>query len=543
MKETIVIGHKNPDTDSIASAIAYSELKNRLGGSCVAKRCGGLNTETEHILKFLDISAPEYIEDLELRVKDILVNSYPALPKEETLKKIGTLMGEKEIKSLPLLHDNSTLAGIITPGDFAKLYLQEIESGEIFYSKILIKNAVENLKAEVFYQGKDIFLTGRILIGAMDVEKLKLVLKPNDTLIIGDRFEGQKVAIQRGISTLVLIGGCKPNKEIIELAKQYNVNILGFEGDSFTAARLLALARSGSDVMTTSTQTVDESTKLSELKDLFSSTGFRAFPVVDESNKFQGMITKKDVIDITSPKVILVDHSETSQSVEGLNLSEIVEIIDHHRLGDIQTQKPIPINCRPVGSTATLVAEQYFINNINIKTKMAALLLSAIISDTVMLKSPTTTSFDVNMAKRLSEIAKVSLKDFGKEVYSWTEKIADLSAEELLNQDLKEFEFSSGKVAIGQVETTSVEKILEAKDEFIKSMEEQSTQNDYQLMMLIITDIISGDSYAICYGGKGTEVAKAFNQSISENIFFMPKVMSRKLQVIPVLGKIFNKSV
>ncbi|WP_353893790.1 putative manganese-dependent inorganic diphosphatase [Proteinivorax hydrogeniformans] len=543
MNETIVIGHKNPDTDSIASAIAYSELKNRLGEKCIAKRSGSLNPETEHILNVLAIEAPEYIESLELSVKELLTESYQTLQKDETLKRIGTLMQEEEIKSLPLLNANGTLAGVITPGDFAKLYLQEIGSGEISYSKILLKNAVENLNATVFHQGKDTFLTGRILIGAMDTENLEHSLKPNDTLVIGDRVKGQRVAILRGVSTLILTGGCKPRDEILELAKEFDVNLLGFMGDSFTAARLLALARSGSDVMTESPQTVVESTKLSELKKLFSATQYRAFPVVDESSRFKGIITKGDVINATSPKVILVDHSETSQGIEGLNWGEVVEIIDHHRLGDIQTQKPIPINCRPVGSTATLVAEQYFIHNIELSPKMAALLLSALISDTVMLKSPTTTSTDANMAKKLAEIAGVSLKDFGREVYKWTEKIADLSADELLNQDLKEFEFSGGKVAIGQVETTSVDKILDQKSEFLKAMEYKSVENGYKQMMFIITDIVCGDSYAICYGDDSSRLAEAFNQTLQKSIVFLPGVMSRKLQVVPVLGKIFSESV
>lgn len=537
--EIIILGHKNPDTDSVASAISYSVLKNELGQPSVPKVCSAITGEAKHVLELLGIEAPKVLETMELRAIDIMNTQYPSLWEGESLKNIGYAMEKNIVKTIPLVDTNGILSGIITAGDFAKLYLQEIYSGEIISEPIAIENIRKTLGGVIFCGNGGVEISGRILVGAMSVEKLVDNLEPNDILIIGDRENCQLAALDHGINGMVITGAVKPSEKVLKMAEQKNIPVIGFSGDTFTAARIISLSRSGKNIMSKNPLTLDINSSITEIKELFAQKGFRSFPVVDEEGKFIGIVTKGEILHARPRKMILVDHNERSQSVEGLEWGEVVEIIDHHRLGDIQTTKPIYINCKPVGSTATLVAEMYQQNKISPSKKIAALMLAAILSDTVILKSPTTTQQDMDTAKYLASIAQLVIKEFGQSIYSWSNNLDNITPFEILTLDLKEFSFVKGKVAIGQFETTDSKKVLELKSELIKEMEKILKKKNLDHVLLTVTDIIEGDSYILSTGSLKNSMTQAFGNPQKET-YNLPGVMSRKLQIVPPLSTVLN---
>ena len=537
--ELIVLGHKNPDTDSVASAISYSALKNKLGEPAVAKVCSAITGEAKHVLELLDIKAPEVLETMELRAMDFMNKNHPCLWEGETLKNIGCVMEKIGVKTVPLVDTDNKVTGMITAGDFAKLYLQEIYSGEIISNAIDIANIQKTLNGVVYLGEKDQVISGRIVVGAMGLDKLLETINKTDILIIGDREDCHLKSLEHGISGLVITGGTKPSEDVLNLATQKKVPILGFSGDTFTAARLISLARRGVDIMSTTPLTIDVNSSITEVKELFAQKKYRSFPVVDEEGRYLGCVSKGEILNAQPKKVILVDHNERSQSVEGLEWGEVVEIIDHHRLGDIQTTKPIYINCKPVGSTATLVAEMYQQNRIVPDKKIAALMLAAILSDTVILKSPTTTQKDRDMAKALAEQTQKNIKDFGKSIYSWSSNLETITPYEMLNQDMKVFSFLKGKVAIGQFETTNSHGVLDKKEMLYKEMEKLKKKKNVEHVLLLITDIVDGDSYLLSQGDLNSYIKTAFGTP-KEGVNYLQGVMSRKLQIVPPLSESLN---
>lgn len=537
--EIIVLGHKNPDTDSVASAISYSALKNKLGVNAVPKVCSVITGEAKHVLELLNIKAPELLETMELRAVDFMNTQHPCLWEGETLKNIGCVMEREGVKTIPLVNKDNEITGIITAGDFAKLYLQEIYTGEIISSGVDVENVRKNLNGTIFCGEGSHLISGRIVVGAMGKEKLIKTLKDNDILLIGDREECQIDALIHGIKALIITGGVEPTRRVLELAKEKNVPILGYCGDTFSAARLISLSRRGKDIMTKHPVTIDVNTTISSVKELFAQKKYRSFPVINEKGQVLGIVTKGEILHAQPKKVILVDHNEKTHSVEGLEWGEIVEIIDHHRLGDVQTQKPIYINCKPVGSTATLVAEMYLSNSITPEKEIAALMLAAILSDTIILKSPTTTAKDREMAFYLSEATGLDIKEFGKKIYAWSNNLENITPFEMLTQDLKEFSFLKGKVAMGQFETTDVKVILDKKDQIMKEMIKLQKKKNIAHVTMMVTDIVEGDSYLLSQGTLEAYIQMAFGTPI-KGVYHLPGVMSRKLQIVPPLSAVLN---
>lgn len=538
-REIIILGHKNPDTDSVASAISYSALKNKLGIKAVPKVCSAITGEAKHVLELLNIKAPELLETMELRALDFMNTSHPKLWEGETLRNIGCVMEKEGVKTVPLVDENNQVTGIITAGDFAKLYLKEIYTGEIISSGVEIENVQKTLNGTIFLGEGHQLISGRIVVGAMGKDKLVSTLGDNDILLIGDREDCQLEALDRGIKALIITGGTQPNQKVLELAKRKNVPVLGYCGDTFSAARLISLSRKGKDIMSKNPITIDVNTTITTVKELFAQKKYRSFPVVNEKGQLLGIVTKGEILNAQPKKVILVDHNEKSQSVEGLEWGEIVEIIDHHRLGDVQTTKPIYINCKPVGSTATLVAEMYINKKITPDREIASLMLAAILSDTVILKSPTTTAKDKEMAFFLSEVTGLEIKDFGKKIYAWSNNLDNITPFEMLTQDLKEFSFLKGKVAMGQFETTDVKIVLEKKDLIIAEMLKLQKKRNLAHVTMMITDIIEGDSYLISQGSLESYLQMAFGAPV-DGVLHLPGVMSRKLQIVPPLSCVLN---
>ncbi|SHK34999.1 manganese-dependent inorganic pyrophosphatase [Anaerobranca californiensis DSM 14826] len=537
--EIIVLGHKNPDTDSVASAISYSVLKNKLGQRCVPKVCSAITGEAKHVLELLEIEPPEVLDTMELKVIDFMNREHPYLSEEETLKNIGYIMGKEGVKSIPLVDKDNVVTGIITAGDFARLYLQEISSGETISTGIDLESVQKTLNGTIFLGDKNQLISGRIIVGAMGVEKLVSNLGENDILLIGDREDCQIQGLEHGINALILTGGTQPSEKVLELAKRKGIPVLGYPGDTFSAARLISLARKGREIMTKEPCTVDLNTTVTRVKELFNQKKYRSFPVVNEKGQYLGMVSKGEILNAQPKKIILVDHNEKSQSIDGLEWGEIIEIIDHHRLGDVQTKKPIFINCKPVGSTATLITEMYLQKGIVPEKKIAALLLAAILSDTVILKSPTTTSQDQEMALYLANLTGLDIKEFGGKIYGWSENLENITPYEIVTGDLKEFSFLKGRLALGQFETTDIHRILEKKEAISAEMEKLKNKKGLDHILMVITDIIEGDSYMLSIGSLNTYVELAFTKP-ENGIIYLPGVMSRKLQIVPPLSEVLN---
>lgn len=542
-----VIGHRNPDTDSICSAIAYSHLKNELwrreGSELYATpgRLGALNAETQWVLERFEVSAPDLLPDLWGRVQDVMKTRVPTVTPQSPLIEIGHLMREEETRTVPVVDQERRLVGVVSVGDVAKKYFNE-EQIQLKEAQLDLTNLVQAVEGRLLAPkepNSQQRLTGRILIGAMSPESMAKYFSRGDILLIGDRENAQQAAIEAGCACLVITGGFPVSESVLTSAAGHGVVVISSPLDTYTVARRINMSLPVSSTMNEKVLTFSPADLLDEVREKMVRYRHRNYPVVDDEGKLLGLISRGNLLAGPAKKVILVDHNEQGQSVEGLTQAEVLEIIDHHRLGDIQTVHPVYFRNEPVGSTATLVALEYQRAGIQPPAQMAGLLLSAILSDTLHFKSPTTTSRDQKIATELAIIARISdLDSFGREMIQAGTESDHLTAAEMIREDLKNFAFGEGfKVAVAQVETANLERFLERAGELIKEMEDFRQNNGLDLFLLMVTDLYLHGSELLVTGPAAHLVEKAFGYPLQDQKVFLPGVLSRKKQVIPPLGR------
>jgi len=531
-----VTGHKNPDTDTIASAIAYAEYKNLVDPEnvYVPARLGEVNVQTEWALKKSGAEDPRLLRHIMLRVKDVMKEELVTAHMNDPLRNVGLMMAKRNIGQIPIVDDDGALVGIITERDLARMYVRESREPSNFESTpVSVGAMLEVLEGELL-AGDDRASSGRLWVIARDVGSMGQHIRSGDMVVVGDRPDAQRRAVELGAEVLVVSNGVRPDEEVLRFAEERGTTVVLSPLDSYVTSRMIQLSVSCWEVMSENPLTVEPDDLLPDITQAVMDVHYRAAIAVDEDNIPIGLVSRTDLVNPRPRRVLLVDHAETGQSVRGVEKAEVVEILDHHHIGDIETTSPIPAVFDPVGSTATLILERFKASGLRPEESTAVMLLAAVLSDSVVLNSPTTTERDVEVVEYLEEMLGVDAQEFGMEMFEASSDVSDVSAEEIVNRDAKEYATSSGeKMSVSQVETVGTG-LLERKDELLEALEDLRAKNDYLFSALMVTDIIEGGTELLC-AGDCAPVERAFDSRAEDGVIDLPGVMSRKKQVAPKL--------
>ena len=543
---TFVIGHKNPDSDSICSAIALAELKKLEGIKNVeAARAGEINPQTSFILNRFDIPSPKYLSNVYPRARDIMTRNAVSIAPNTPLIKGMELIRDNNVRFVPILDSKRKPVGILIPMDLAKHNLSHLEtesSREVFTS---IKNITETLGARTVTKTPvNEEKTFSVYVGAMEKESFLKVIGEKEPdkciVIVGDREEIQQLSVEKKIGVLIITGGLEISEKTVNAAKRKNVNIIISPFDSATTALMVKISTPVYHACRSKFEIAAEEDLAEDLKQRLSSSSKRGIIVLNNEGEMVGIITKSNLLRPSGTSLILVDHNELSQAVDGADMVTIDEVVDHHRLGNFHTTHPIRFICEPVGSTSTLVAEMYRKKNIEIKSEIAGLLLSGIISDTIILKSPTTTDRDRNIIPWLEEKSGLCHDSFGKEIFAATASLKKTGAKEAVEGDYKTFDAKGKMFGIGQVETIGFDEFYEEKESLTKELERIKIKMGLKMSALLVTDIVKGTSLLLV--AAESEVNRNLGYTmIDDNLYELKDVLSRKKQVAPHLLGLFNE--
>lgn len=543
-KAVYVIGHKNPDTDSICSAVAYAELKRKLGTQAVAGRLGEINPETAFVLDYFNQEIPELVTTVKKQVSDLDMDQVPSLSPEISLRTTWNLMKKYNRKSLPVVDDQGRLLGIVTLSDLTEKYMAAVEHNAVALNRTPLHTIAETLNATIVCGSQENFTAaGKVLVLASEANQLDEYVEKDDIVISGNRPESIIRAMELGAKCVIVTLCHQIDPALLETAARHSCILMITPADTFSTAIAINLSIPCGSVMTSRDLVLfDPDDFVDDVRQSMMSTRFRSYPVVDDQGQVLGLISRYHVISQNRKQVILVDHNEISQTVPGIEEAEILEIIDHHRLGDIQTDKPLVIKSEPVGCTATIIANLYFDSGIRPAPKMAGLMCAAILSDTLKFQSPTSTYLDKTTAERLAEIAALEMETFALQMFRAGSNLKGQSPRELLRKDFKELNTSRSRIGIGQVYTVDLSGIEEIRQELMEFMETFSRDSGFDLLLLMVTDIQRQGSEMLFTGEKKDIVARAFGLETQENSVYLPGVVSRKKQVIPNIVNSLNQS-
>ena len=534
MDPIYVTGHRNPDTDSIVSAMAYAQLRNALGDrDYVAARLGRISDETQLVLDRYGFEPPVLIHDLKTQVSDLSFDTPPALNKAVTVDRAWQLLHREEnTVALPVVEDDGTLFGMLSTNTIAAHDMRSVLHPEI--EDVPVFNLVSALEGSIVQDRETPTnsVSGRVTIALPTGGEEAIQLTPETILICGHQPEVIAQALEAGVACVVVCQASVP--EAIRQAKGTSL-VISTPHEPYRAARMIFQALPVSRVCRTTNLCPARLTDyVDDVRQMAQDNKHRSFPVVDENNKVVGALSRIHLLKPRRKRVVLVDHNELSQSVPGLEQAEILEIIDHHRLADVQTGSPIYMRNEPVGSTATIIASMFMERGLMPTTRMAGLLTCAIISDTLMFKSPTCTARDRTLADRMASIAHESIEALGQLIFSASTS-DDKSAEDILFQDYKEFMLSGHTLGVGQVVTLDSARVLKRAEEFLAAMEKRRGENHLDMLLFMITDMLQEGTHLL-FLGQPDVVAQAFNVRPDGNRAFLPGILSRKKQVIPSLS-------
>ena len=538
MNEIYVSGHRNPDTDSIVASMAYARLRNALGDrEYKAVRIGAINDETQHMLDHFGFEPPEYIKSMRTQVCDLDFDRPPELNCSVTMDLAWRTMREGEIATMPIVNDDGTLYGMLSSGDIASYDMETIYSSHI--EELPVFNLLSVLEGRLVNECSNLVnsVSGDVLIALPQSFEDPGLISPDTILICGDQPEIIARALEHGVNTLII---CQADvsPELADSAAP--TCIISTPLDARQVSRLIFQAIPIDRVCKTTSNVVcfHLADYIDDVKEVLLKSRYRCYPVLDENEHVVGTLSRFHLLNPRRKRVVLVDHNEASQSVVGLDQVDILEIIDHHRLADIQTRQPISVRNEPVGSTNTIITAMYQENGVMPSPRMAGLMAAAILSDTVMFKSPTCTKRDIAMAERLARIAKINLEELGKELYS-VSGADDKSAEELFRTDYKQFHIADKNLGVSQITCVDASHLLTRKDEFMAVMSKLKKDMDFDDVILMITDVLLDGSYLL-YVGSDDEIQQAFSVVPKDNCVFLPGVMSRKKQVVPMLTALWG---
>ncbi len=541
---TLVIGHRNPDTDSICSAICYAWLKSALNaGEYLPCRGGSLNPETEYVLNYFGIEEPLCVDNVRTQVKDIDFRKTPGVSRGFSLKNAWRLMQENNVVTLPVVNDASLLEGVITIGDITKSYMNLYDSSIISQACTKYANIIETLEATLIVGDPEAFFTsGKVLIAAANPDMMENYIEKNDLVILGNRYESQLCAIEMEAGCIIVCDGANVSLTIRKLATEHNCTVLTTPYDTYTTARLITQSMPISHFMTRENLiTFTEDDYLDEIHDIMASKRHRDFPVTDGDGHYVGMLSRRNLLGAKGKRVILVDHNEKSQAVPGMETADIREIIDHHRLGTIETLQPVYFRCQPLGCTATIIYQMYLESHVEITPKIAGLLCSAIISDTLYFRSPTCTPVDKKTALELARIAGLEIDSYAKQMLSAASDLKGKSDQEIFYQDFKRFTAGKYTFGIGQITSLNADELEELKPRMQSYSEKAQAYHHTNMMFFMLTNILTESTELLCLG-QGAEqlISNAFHLDDDhiekiDGIIHLPGVVSRKKQLAPII--------
>lgn len=538
--KVVVIGHRNPDTDSICSAIAYAELKNKTSDLvCEPRRAGKMNQETEFVLKKFGVKPPRMCTDVNPKIRDVDYREMPGIPGSTSLRKAWEIMRDKQIDTLPVTSPDNELEGVITVKDIATANMDVFDTGILAKSQTTYRNILETLGGTmVVGREDDVCTTGHIRIGTATPEMLENTVEKGDIVILTNRYESQLCAIEKEASLLIICNGSKVGRTIQRIAEEMGVAIMSAPVDTYAAGKLISQCAPISYYMTRSDiMKFTLVTPVADVTRVMAKVRHRYFPILDEDGKYCGMVSRRNIINLRKRRIILVDHNEATQAVEGFDQAEILEIIDHHRIGSLETSGPVYFRNQPVGCTATIVTQMYDENGVEIPPQTAGLLLAAILSDTLMFRSPTCTPVDEASARRLAKIAGVDINEFANEMFEAGEKLDGKTAEEVFLQDFKVFMCGDIRFGVAQGSYMTRKNLLAAEALLRPYLEEARNKQNVEDIYMLLTDVPKEESVVISDGRYASEVlSDGFEtQPAEDGSFTLPGVVSRKKQFIPAL--------
>ena len=537
-EKVYVIGHKNPDTDSICSAIAYADLRQKVTGQVhEAKRAGHVNDETAYVLDRFGVEAPKLLTDVRLQVRDLDIHEMPGLKPNASIRDTWERMRQEQAKTLPIVKDDE-LVGVVSTGDIAKSYMDVYDSEILSKARTQYRNIIKTLDGTMITGNEHgYFMRGKVAIGASSPNLMEEFIEKDDLVILGDREEAQACAVNIDASCMVICKDAEVSPKLIQKAKEQSIVIIQTPYDTFTTARLINQSIPVKFYMTSGPLTMFRMNDyVDDIKDIMAKKRFRDFPILDRHGRFKGFISRRRFLGASKKKVILVDHNERSQAVDGLEEAEIIEIIDHHRLGDIETVSPITFRNQPVGCTATIINQMYEENEIEVPREIAGLLCGAIISDTLLFRSPTCTPLDERTAKKLAKISDIDLEQMAQEMFNAGSNLKGKSAEDICFQDFKQFTVNDTIFGVGQITSMSKEELAAIRDMMTEHLPKVLEAHNLNMIYFMLTDILAESTELLCVGTGARGIAlSAFDLPDNAKSLILKGVVSRKKQLIPVL--------
>ncbi len=542
----VVIGHKNPDTDSICSAIAYAELKNQTSSLvCEARRAGKLNQETAFVLKKLGLTPPRLCTDVNPKVRDVDYRVIAGVSGDTSLRRAWTIMRDQEIDTLPVVDSEGWLRGVITVKDIATANMDVFDTGVLAKSRTTYRNILETLGGTMLVGSPDAVVEkGKVVIGASSPEIMEASLEEGDIVILSNRYESQLCAIEMNASLIIVCQGAAVGKTIVKLAEENGVAIMSVPVDTYGAAKLISQCAPISHSMTTAgIMKFTLVTPVDDVLRVMAKVRHRYFPILDGEGKYCGMLSRRNVINMRKRQMILVDHNEKTQAVEGYDQAEILEIIDHHRIGSLETSGPVYFRNQPVGCTATIVSQMYDEAGVTPRPAIAGALLAAILSDTLLFRSPTSTPVDERTARNLAALAGVDVEAFAAEMFEAGERLDGKTAEEVFLQDFKVFMCGDIRFGVAQGNYMTPNNLAAAKTLLAGYMDEALHKQNVEDLYILLTDVPAKSSTVICTGRHAAKMlAEGFGvQAAADGSVALPGVISRKKQFIPYIMEAYQQ--
>ena len=537
--KVVVIGHRNPDTDSICSAIAYAELKNKTSSLvCEARRAGRMNQETEFVLKRFGVAPPRMCTDVNPKIRDVDYREMPGIPGSTSLRKAWEIMRDQQIDTLPITSADNELEGIITVKDIATANMDVFDTGVLATSRTTYKNILETLGGTMVVGNENaVCTTGHIKIGTATPEMLENNVEKGDIVILTNRYESQLCAIEKEASLIIICNGAKVGRTIQRIAEETGVAIMTAPCDTYAAGKLMSQCAPISYYMTRDDiMKFTLVTPVADVTRVMAKVRHRYFPILDEDGKYCGMVSRRNIIALRKRRIILVDHNEATQAVEGFDQAEILEIIDHHRIGSLETTGPVYFRNVPVGCTATILYQMYGEQGLTPSREIAGLLLSAILSDTLVFRSPTSTPQDEAAAKALAALAGEDIQSYAEQMFEAGADLTGRTAEDVFSSDFKAFSRGDVKFGVGQ-STYMTDKSRAAAEALVQPfLPEASRREGLPLIFYMFTDMKTQSTDLMFYGHNAEEIIRdAFHVEPEGNIAKLPGVVSRKKQLIPPL--------
>ena len=544
--KVVVIGHRNPDTDSICSAIAYAELKNKTSDLvCEPRRAGKMNQETEFVLKKFGVKPPRMCTDVNPKIRDVDYREMPGIPGSTSLRKAWEIMRDQKIDTLPVTSADNELEGVITVKDIATANMDVFDTEILAKSKTSYKNILETLDGTMVVGSEDaVCATGRIRIGTATPEMLESTVEKGDIVILTNRYESQLCAIEKEAALLIICNGSKVGRTIQRIAEETGVAIMTTPEDTYAVGKLISQCAPISYYMTRDDiMKFTLVTPVADVTRVMAKVRHRYFPILDEDGKYCGMVSRRNIIALRKRRIILVDHNEATQAVEGFDQAEILEIIDHHRIGSLETSGPVYFRNQPVGCTATIITQMYDENGVEIRPQIAGLLLAAILSDTLVFRSPTCTPVDVSTAHRLAKIAGVEIDAFASEMFEAGEKLDGKTPEEVFLQDFKVFMCGDVRFGVAQGSYMTRKNLKAAQQLLTPYLPEACGKQNVEDLYMLLTDVPKEESVVICTGRHADEMLRSgFEKEPEEDgSWVLPGVVSRKKQFIPALMSAYQE--